>query len=78
MSSVGAVGGAHCHQYQQPQFSYCGTIPLLLSLTFVVKPSAPTLTSYKAAGRTDALLAQLVPAASVEKDALYVLALSNK
>lgn len=74
--SVGAVGEAHCHHYQQPQFSCRSTIPLLLSLTFVVKPSAPTLMFYRAAGRTDSLLTQLIPAASVEKDALHVLALS--
>lgn len=49
------LGEAHCHHYQQPQFSYRGTIPLLLSLTLVVKPSAPALMFYRAAGTTDAL-----------------------
>lgn len=63
------LGEAHCRHYQQLQFSYCGTISLLLSLTLVVKPSAPTLTFYRGAGRTDALLTHLVPAASVGKDA---------
>lgn len=78
VSSVGAIGEAHCRHSQQAQFSYCVTIPLLLSLTFVVKPCAPTLTFYRAAGRTDALLTHLVLAARVEKDTLYVVALSNK